>query len=509
MSAVQTDLLTAQNVTNSKLDDLIAAINNQTIALQTGQLDQADVTAAIDASGLLGNVFSGIQGLGGGTDLAALLVALQGLQTGQLSQADVTAAIDASGLLGNVFSGIQGLGGGTDLAALLAAIGALRGADQRTLTDLFNKPTAELVGDVTIDVTGVEQRLDQVYAALIGTSGDPTDIRAAIWNLAGPAPGASLADLLTAIQAGNAEWDSGAGITAYNLLDALRSEAVTRNNLLQQIEAEWDSGAGITPYNLLDSIRSNAIAMVQCCEAQSGGVTPPPPGDEGACAGSEYVSSGMEEITDQSSNETGTVATWSTVPEHVQLFDGRKLSPGSTGWDGYSVWVQSTANSFRLNLVDSNRYPTNQWVDLSSFGSTLLLFAVDVGHSLSVTLCVPGAGTGVGDCIELQSQISTSNGYTFSAIVWPETWNAVVNYQTFQGGSTRWILIGDYQNWTYTILGSPGLILVREESRGDISTTDEGNGYRRINQFTETLTIATAGGTTPPFSIILCPPGGS
>jgi hypothetical protein len=459
MSAVQTDLLTAQNVTNSKLDDLIAAINNQTTALQTGQLDQADVTAAIDASGLLGNVFSGI----------------------------------------------QGLGGGTDLAALLAAIGALRGADQRTLTDLFNKPTAELVGDVTIDVTGVEQRLDQVYAALIGTSGDPTDIRAAIWNLAGPAPGASLADLLTAIQAGNAEWDSGAGITAYNLLDALRSEAVTRNNLLSAIDAEWDSGAGITPYNLLDSIRSNAIAMVQCCEAQSGGVTPPLSGDEGACAGSEYVSSGMEEITDQSSNETGIVATWSTVPDHVQLFDGRKLSPGSTGWDGYSVWVQSTATSFRLNLVDSNRYPTNQWVDLSSFGSTLLLFAVDVSHSLSVTLCGP---TTISDCVDAEAQLLQSSrwGASYYIIVWPEVpgftrqvrlatdaSDTYAGYVSLWGGFTGW-KINAFEGTTPI---SPQYLLqgiTRNTTTGELS----GNGAISVN-------YSSNANNQQPFRVELCP----
>jgi hypothetical protein len=485
MSAVQTDLLNAQIATNAKLDALMGqtdlqpvvdAINAQTIALgtsqlsqadvtaaidqsgqianvfsalqgiaggtdlaallaainalQTSQLDQAGVTAAIDQSGQIANVFSALQGIAGGTDLAALLAAINALQTSQLDQAGVTAAIDQSGQIANVFSALQGIAGGTDLAALLAALQALRGADQRTLTDLFNKPTAELVGDVTIDVTGVEQRLDQMSLNLVGSSGDSTDIRQAIWNLAGPAPGASLVDLLTAIQAGNAEWDSGAGITAYNLLDALRSEAVTRNNLLQQIDAEWDAGAGITPYNLLDSIRSEVIAMVQCCEAQSGGVTPPPPGDEGACAGSEYVSSGMEEITDPSSNETGIVATWSTVPDHVQLFDGRKLAPGSTGWDGYSVWVQSTATSFRLNLVDSNRYPTNQWIDLSSFGSTLLFFAVDVSHSLSVTLCVssvsgvvPNSPLSIGGCQDIVSSSILADGNSQrQGIIWPASW---------------------------------------------------------------------------------------
>jgi hypothetical protein len=360
---------------------------------------------------------------------------------------------------------------------------------------------------VTIDVTGVEQRLDQVYAALIGTSGDPTDIRAAIWNLAGPAPGASLADLLTAIQAGNAEWDSGAGITAYNLLDALRSEAVTRNNLLSAIDAEWDSGAGITPYNLLDALRSSSISIQNCiCDIASGPTGPPTSGTN-ACSGTNLTSTGM--IPDTISSELRNTVTFpNELPAQLQFAIDYALEPASGyTWDGIQVWVTSSANTFTATDPLTIPHPTNTWVDLSDYGTIPLLFSVPDGDTIEVTLCVPGAGTGVGDCIELQSQISTSNGYTFSAIVWPDTWNAVVNYQTFQGGSTRWILIGDYQNWTYTILGSPGLILVREESRGDISTTDEGNGYRRINQFTETLTIATAGGTTPPFSIILCPPG--
>jgi hypothetical protein len=214
-------------------------------------------------------------------------------------------------------------------------------------------------------------------------------------------------------------------------------------------------------------------------------------------------------IPDTISSELRNTVTFpNELPAQLQFAIDYALEPASGyTWDGIQVWVTSSANTFTATDPLTIPHPTNTWVDLSDYGTIPLLFSVPDGDTIEVTLCVPGAGTGVGDCIELQSQISTSNGYTFSAIVWPDTWNAVVNYQTFQGGSTRWILIGDYQNWTYTILGSPGLILVREESRGDISTTDEGNGYRRINQFTETLTIATAGGTTPPFSIILCPPG--
>lgn len=426
MSAVQTDLLTAQNVTNSKLDDLIAAINNQTIALQTGQLDQADVTAAIDASGLLGNVFSGI----------------------------------------------QGLGGGTDLAALLAAIGALRGADQRTLTDIYNKPPAELVGDVTIDLTTTNERLLWIRDGLLdlrGYTGERltlVEIRDAIQALAGTAPGSTLTDVRNAIfglmgpignQATLADllepWDAGAGITPYNLLDALRSESITIRGLLEQIEAEWDSGAGITAYNLLDALRNTSITIQDCICALALGPSGPPTTGTNACSGTILTSTGM--IPDTISSELRNTVTFpNELPAQLQFAIDYALEPvsGQT-WDGIQVWVTSSANTFTATDPLTIPHPTNTWVDLSNYGTSPLLFSVPDGDTIEVTLCVPTIEPTPGDCITLQSQIvqySTSSALQQS-IVWPDDFPASPN----QPGSSRYVIGGEkvyldassYLNW--------------------------------------------------------------
>lgn len=446
LSAVQADLLIAQTATNAKLDEMISLLG-------------ANPFPIVDAIN---------------SQAAALLTALQALGSGQIDQAAITAAIDQSGQLGNIFSGIQGLGGGTDLAALLTAISAMRGPSQRTLTDLFNKPTAELSGDVTIDLTTTNERLLWIRDGLLdlrGYTGERltlVEIRDAIQALAGPYPGATLTDVRNAIfgmqgpvgnQATLADllepWDAGQGITAYNLLDALRSEAITRNNLLEQIEAEWDSGAGITPYNLLDALRSTSITIQECICNLALGPSGPPQTGEDACSGTTLTSNGM--IPDTISSELRNTVTFpNNLPPQLQFTIDYVIETASGyTWDGISVWVTSSANTFTATDPLYTPHPTNEWVDLSSYGTSPLKFSVPDGETIEVTLCASTINDPTpGDCINLTSQIvqySTSASQYQQSIVWPAGMPASAQ----QPDSTRYVLGGEpvyldttnYLNW--------------------------------------------------------------
>lgn len=444
---------------------------------------------------------------------------------------------------------------------VIAEIAALKTEQQATNAklDLLIAKDVTITGDVIADMTGIETRLDALKLALVGADSDPTDIRAAIWGLAGPAPGRTLADIHAALIGTDADptdirqaiwnlagpapgislaqlyalWaptgddlrpyghlsnialdmllmrqiladykdsfgDRGAGMTLYNMLDAMHTNV---SGILQDADA-INTAIGGSPYQSLEltSVRGLLNALRQCACAKNDG--PPLIGEDAVCA-SPYVSDGMHLFPWEFSPLGGTSVMIADFPDpppgglEFSGVTGNRSELSADDWSDWRVWVASEAAQFAMDY-GLERYPTNQWVELS--GSGTKAFSVDARYALGVTLCGASAPA---NCITLESEIVTANGFVFSAIVWPESWDAVTTHGVFVTGDKRWILLGDYKDWTYQ---AAGVEYIRDSSGANITTTDDGNGYRRIAVTTTSITFSLAGGNTGAFVLIFCQP---
>ena len=98
------------------------------------------------------------------------------------------------------------------------------------------------------------------------------------------------------------------------------------------------------------------------------------------------------------------------------------------------------------------------------------------------------------------SEIVTANGSTFSAIVWPSGWNAVMTAGTFASGSKKWILMGDYYGLEYA---SDLSLLVRDIDGTGVERDGLGGGRYRITSHTDGVTFSLSGGNNTPFTLSL------
>lgn len=399
------------------------------------------------------------------------------------------------------------------LDSVTNAIWALQGVSNRTLTDLYDKPVT-LEGDATIDVTGVETRLDSIITELqesLKTAGSPaipyllqlrgaladdftsdsTSVRQAIWGLAGPAPGTDLTQIWNKIDALHSAFGysavSGWSLRAH-LENALGSEAgISLYNLLDQ--------AGINLFNVLSAIGTptgdatttvlgRLIAIMGCACSTASHFNPPLP-LAADCLGTQYQSSGFS-IAEYGAQGDMAIAYWETAPEGITQAGVGELTP-DTDWTGWKVYVTSTAEYFGYKSGFSNRLPTNTWIELDSYGSDTLTFAVDKGYGLTVTLCSPSSGSGVeiGTCFTINSQALTSSrwGYVYHILVFPEipgftrlTHPPTDPTDTYGGAYVG--LQGDFTGWNIKAykegnLYNPQWFLngVTRQSNGDLSGT--------------------------------------
>jgi hypothetical protein len=267
-------------------------------------------------------------------------------------------------------------------------------------------------------------------AALRGTGGPENTLRSinqSIWNLAGAAPGASLAQILAAVnlirgpvpavgdpdtriglvQLASAlgggkslaslfgQWDAGAGISPYELLSniytALTNSGLsqtTANDILTRLIAQFDT-AVVTPTmkDLLVGIKSDT-AIIAGNTADPLTASP-----AGACdtplmnTGTEYVSITMQFV------EPFTLATWSdTVPSG---FSGITIESGGlavgntkvvcTDWSQYKIYVASKSSQFGVSMVNLQRFDTNKWITLS--GNNFFEIYVNGNENLKVYIC--------------------------------------------------------------------------------------------------------------------------
>lgn len=418
---------------------------------------------------------------------------------------------------------------GTKLDSVVNAIWGLRGIDERTLTDLYDKPVT-LEGNVTIDVTGVEQRLDQVKAALIGAGSDPTDIRQAIWNLAGPAPGVNLVQLYNLLESGLITQTTPQIPYLLQLRNTLGTPPATNEESVQQLLANLgdtfgDRGAGLTAYNLLDALylellnvyqaigvptgdasttvlgRLLAIANCACSTAEA--LNPSGPGASECIT--PYMSSGS--VAGSGDYSGRTIAVWETLPDGLQYGNGNSsLKPqGTATWDGWQVYVTSTAPYFRRDSGTS-LFPTNTWVTLPDTDD-IFIFNVEGGHTLDVSLCAERLIT---DCITCDSELLQSSrwGFSYHMIVFPpvsgfirgttmatDPTDSYAGYVSLEGNFTGWTING-YK--TGDVPYSPQWLLSNVTRN---PTTGELTGQGKI-----TANHSGNAGDQQPFYIKLCPP---
>jgi hypothetical protein len=250
--------------------------------------------------------------------------------------------------------------------------------------------------------------------ALRGSGPENTlkSINQSIWNLVGPAPGATLVELKAAIsELGGgknlanlfSQWDGGTGITAYNLLSNIYT-ALTNSGLSQdaskailvRLIAQFDT-AVVTPTmkDLLINIDANAATIADKSAAIADNTTNPLSVVPVGICETPLVSVGSAySIVSANIVEPYTVATW---PQHpggdfttyfgVLSQDYTEIS--CPDWSQYRVYVASKADVFALAWVSPHRYPCNQWVTLPSNAGNVD-FTVMGQESLKVYIC--GAG---------------------------------------------------------------------------------------------------------------------
>ena len=272
--------------------------------------------------------------------------------------------------------------------------------------------------------------------ALRGIGGPETTIRSinqSLWNIAGAAPGASLAQLKAAIEAlaGGKSlaslwnlWTPGTG-TPYALLES-------SDTTLQQLKALWSpQGEGYSAYDLLNNlyqaILTNGItetdakailtriiaqldtstvtptvkdllmtmsdqqAQIAANTADPFDATPP-----NICA-LPYVSTGVIYHTISASViEPSTVAEWNTTMFGPYLVDftmnldivGRRTEIHCDDWSKYRIYVASNASTFKIdtiNVIGNSVYDTNKWVTLE--GGISCTFCVTGSENLKVYIC--------------------------------------------------------------------------------------------------------------------------
>jgi hypothetical protein len=270
----------------------------------------------------------------------------------------------------------------TSYADLLAAINRLRGPvpaegepDSRADMEML------LAGIVAMRGAGPENTLKSLNQS--------------IWNLAGPAPGTNLTQLLDAMELLYGLWDPGAGIKPYNLLDgiyiALNSSGLSQGasrDILMRIIAQFDTSyVSPTMKDLLMTISQQQAVIV------SNTSDPLATLPAGVC-GSPFVSTGSEHLgITVNFVEPTTIATWpTTVPAG---FDGLTTSSGGiavgqtivgcTNWENYRIYVASKATFFGINGFAVQKFGTNQWITLS--GNANFEFITPGSENLKVYIC--------------------------------------------------------------------------------------------------------------------------
>lgn len=264
-----------------------------------------------------------------------------------------------------------------------------------------------------------------------------------------------------------------------------------------------------------------------------------------------YISSGMSLVPGL--NETWTATTWAVFPDppppdiefHTTFGLGvgnTQLHPVSESWEGFSIYVASSARSFGTyigpNYSESlARYPTNTWIDIGFLTVNLSVF-VPGTENLRVWLCGGswggdnggggswgsggGGGGGWGGCIDLsgeQTTITQPNSSTNTIHYIPMSLVTGASFidrlESPTGGfyiatASDWVEVGNWNGVTVQVLSGNGIRLLWQ--RADLSF-----GYHVFSSVGEEYTITEdcthvtldnfSGVADGDISCRICPPG--
>jgi hypothetical protein len=282
--------------------------------------------------------------------------------------------------------------------------------DMGTLKDKLDIIIARLGDIYTITSNNGGFDAAPIVEAIIAMRGEGVEntihsINQSLWNIAGPAPGTNLtqlADTIAALGGGSSLldlfnlWDPGAGMTPYNLLDAiyiaLTNSGLTQsaaNDILVRLIAQFDTSV-VTPTmkDLLMTISAQQAQLVANTENQ---LNAPPPD----CCAEPLTSTGtFYQDTTIASISPVTFATWPETPggDFTSSYDitmDAHVLLHCTDWTAYRIYVASKADSFGVITGRGTRYPCNQWITLAIPEGIIggAAFNVDRANALKVYIC--------------------------------------------------------------------------------------------------------------------------
>lgn len=201
---------------------------------------------------------------------------------------------------------------------------------------------------------------------------------------------------------------------------------------LAQIQQNLDNGEGYSIYNMLDQIYMRLIAIGNAIGAEPNdslevasvrGLLNSLIGAMNTAQNGIYPDNLDNALSAYTTNTSGgrRYVVWSVAIAGVtKTNEDRTLTP-DVNWDGYEIYVQSAAPSFRQEIsLPATEYPTNSWLTLG--GSEAITISVDAQYTVRAFMRVP-ASAGV-PFVSLNTYTRTGSGYYY--VVWPSTWPATV-----------------------------------------------------------------------------------
>jgi hypothetical protein len=310
-----------------------------------------------------------------------------------------------------------------EIKSRLDAIIEKLGTINTTITNNGTFDTAPIVNAIdnlrgkVIDVTPgatLLQVLNEIVA-LRGTGGPETTLRSinqSIWAIAGPPPGAALTDLKSILQKIVDTLGDPSSISPLN---------ITVRGLLDDIRSQWASGAGLSAYNLLDA---HYLLQAQLLAQFNTNVVLPTMKDlmldinrqqaiiaanttnpltampvDGCAAplvstGSFFLDTTVGFVTPV------TVALWPETPggDFTSSYDIAMAGYPRihcTDWTAYRIYVASKADTFGVVSGRGDRYPCNKWIVLSVPEGLIsgAVFNVHLNLGLTVYICPIQAAT--------------------------------------------------------------------------------------------------------------------
>jgi hypothetical protein len=196
---------------------------------------------------------------------------------------------------------------------------------------------------------------------------------------------------------------------------------------------------GVPPYDSTEiaSVRSFLFALVQA--ASRNGIAPNDPASSDITSSSTIAVDGRRYVV------------WPSIIGVSRSSDHTELTP-STSWSGYSIYIQTSAPSARLDDITSSGasidpFPVNSWVDLG--GGDTIKFSVDSSYAVTAYMRVP-------DTFSVYTW-STSEVTEVSSGAGPRWYPDPDKYPVLNGqaiGINPVVFVGNWGGWSFVMAGA-------------------------------------------------------